>query len=173
MPSGTSDIRYDYNLASSYDGVKFSRPWMGPKFWCPNVYRNYDHNNYKIFRYADAVLLLSEAWCEKHDYTKSIHYLNMVRQRAQIDDYVFQTEVKLRGEIRDERGRELFGEWGRKYDLVRWGIWYDQIMAYLTYDTALSYVRPCHEYYPIPDVQCQRSGRALTNPEYDKYNLSE
>ena len=173
MPSGTSDIRYDYNLAASYNGVKFSRPWMGPKFWCPNIYRNHDRNNYKIFRYADALLLLSEAWCEKHEYTKSIHYLNMVRQRAQIDDYVFQTEVKLRGEIRNERGRELFGEWGRKYDLVRWGIWYDQIMAYLTYDTALSYVRPCHEYYPIPDVQCQRSGRALTNPEYDKYNLSE
>ena len=173
MPSGTSDIRYDYNLAASYNGVKFSRPWMGPKFWCPNIYRNHDRNNYKIFRYADALLLLSEAWCEKHDYTKSIHYLNMVRHRAEIDDYVFLTEVKLRGEIRNERGRELFGEWGRKYDLVRWGIWYDQIMAYLTYDTALSYVRPCHEYYPIPDVQCQRSGRALTNPEYDKYNLSE
>ena len=94
------------------------------------------------------------------------------RFRAQIDPYVFYGEVKLRGEIRDERGREFFGEWGRKYDLVRWGIWYDQLLAYTTYSTALANLRPCHEYYPIPDVQCARSGRILTNPEYDKYNLT-
>ena len=173
-PTGTGDVRRSYNIATEYDGVKFggSRSWMGPKFWCPGVYKNHDGNNYKIFRYADALLLLAEAWCEKGNYAKSVEYLNMVRFRAQIDPYVFYGEIKLRGEIRDERGRELFGEWGRKYDLVRWGIWYDQLLAYVTYSTALANLRPCHEYYPIPDVQCARSGRILTNPEYDKYNLT-
>ena len=132
---------------------------MGQKFWCFGIYRNHDSTNYKIFRYADALLLLAEAWCEKGDYSKSLHYLNMVRKRAQIDDYSFISEVKLRGEIRDERARELFGEFGRKYDLVRWGIWYEQVLAYLTYNKAQENVRPCHEYYPIPDVQCARSGK--------------
>ena len=173
-PTGKGDIRRPYNIATEYDGVKFNNnsSWMGPKFWCPGVYQHYDSNNYKIFRYADALLLLAEAWCEKGVYTKSVEYLNMVRSRAQITPYVFVNAIKLRGEIRDERGRELFGEWGRKYDLVRWGIWYDQILAYVTYNVAIANVRPCHEYYPIPDVQCARSGGVLSNPEYDKYNLT-
>ena len=172
-PSGTGDIRRDINMCSGWDGVSFpsSRVWMGPKFWSPGIYKYYDNMNYKIFRYADAVLLLAEAWCEKGDYAKSIEYLNQVRQRAQIADYYFVNEVKLRGEIRDERGRELFGEFGRKFDLVRWGIWYDQIVAYNLYGNVQENVRPCHEYYPIPDVQCARSGRVLSNPEYEKYGL--
>ena len=172
-PSGTGDIRRDINMCSGWDGVSFpsSHVWMGPKFWSPGIYKYYDNMNYKIFRYADAVLLLAEAWCEKGDYAKSIEYLNQVRQRAQIADYYFVNEVKLRGEIRDERGRELFGEFGRKFDLVRWGIWYDQIVAYNLYGNVQENVRPCHEYYPIPDVQCARSGRVLSNPEYEKYGL--
>jgi len=174
-PSGTSDVRRDYNISTGWNGATYGggSVWMGPKFWCFNIYRAYDNNNYKIFRYADAILLLAEAWCEKSNYSKSVEYLNMVRKRAQIDDYAFQSAVKLRGEIRDERGRELFGEWGRKFDLVRWGIWYDQVLAYNTYSLVQQNIRPCHEYYPIPDVQCARSGGKLSNPEYDKYNLSE
>lgn len=170
-PTGTGDIRREYNIATQWKGVKFngSRQWMGQKFWCFDEYKNYDNNNYKIFRYADALLLLSEAWCEKGNYSLSIDYLNKVRSRAEIDPYTFVSAVKLRGEIRNERGRELFGEFGRKYDLVRWGIWYEQVLAYCSYGLAVDNVRPCHEYYPIPDVQCARSGRVLNNPEYDKY----
>ena len=173
-PSGTGDIRRDYNMATGYDGVKFegSSTWMGPKFWCPGLYKRHDSNNYKIFRYADAVLLHAEALCEKGDYVKSVEMLNMVRARAEINPYSFQTEVKLRGEIRDERARELFGEFCRKYDLVRWGIWYDQMVAYCLYSNVQTNIRPCHEFYPIPDVQCERTGRILNNPEYDKYNLT-
>ena len=173
-PSGTGDIRRDYNMATGYDGVKFegSSTWMGPKFWCPGIYKRHDSNNYKIFRYADAVLLHAEALCEKGDYVKSVEMLNMVRARAEVNPYSFQTEVKLRGEIRDERARELFGEFCRKYDLVRWGIWYDQMVAYCLYSNVQTNIRPCHEFYPIPDVQCERTERILNNPEYDKYNLT-
>lgn len=174
-PSGTGDIRRGYNMCNGYNGVNFggSRYWMGPKFWCPGIYQNYDGNNYKIFRYADALLLLAEAWCEKGSYSKSVEYLNMVRERAQIEPYTYETPAKLRGEIRDERGRELFGEWGRKYDLVRWGVWYEQVVTYNLYNLVQENIRPCHQYYPIPDVQCARSGGVLDNPEYRKYNLVE
>lgn len=172
-PTGTGDIRREYNIATTWHGTKFkTTEWMGQKFWCFNVYHNYDSNNYKVFRYADALLLLSEAWCEKGNYNRSIEYLNKVRARAELTPYTFVSMVKLRGEIRDERARELFGEFGRKYDLVRWGIWYDQVLAYNTYSLAVENIRPCHEYYPIPDVQCVRSGGVLSNPEYDKYNLT-
>ena len=172
-PSGKGDIRREVNMCSGWGGVNFgsSRVWMGPKFWSPGTYKYYDNMNYKVFRYADAVLLLAEAWCEKGDFAKSIEYLNMVRNRAEIDPYHFVTQVKLRGEIRDERGRELFGEFGRKFDLVRWGIWYEQVSAYNLYSNVQTNILPCHEYYPIPDVQCARSGRVLSNPEYEKYGF--
>lgn len=173
-PADKGDIRRDINISRGWNGQKFggNSQWMGQKFWCFGVYKNYDNNHYKIFRYADALLLLAEAWFEKGDYSKSVEYLNIVRARAEVAPYSYVSAVKLRGEIRDERARELFGEFGRKYDLVRWGIWYEQVHAYVTYNKAVENIRPCHEYYPIPDAQCARSGRILSNPEYDKYNLS-
>lgn len=171
--SAKTDSRASYNMSKGYGDMKFngSRVWMGPKFWCPGVYQNKDNNNYKVFRYADAVLLLSEAYCELGDFTESVRYLNMVKERAGAQVYTFQTQVRLRGEIRDERARELFGEFGRKYDLVRWGIWYQQVLAYNTYKNIQANIRPCHEYYPIPSLQCEISGGILSNPEYVKYNL--
>lgn len=173
--SGTGDVRRTINMSTGWNGVSFpnSRVWMGPKFWCPSVYQNRDDNNYKIFRYADAILLMAEAYCELNNSTESVKYLNMVRKRAQLSDYTYQNQIKLRGEIRDERARELFGEWGRKYDLVRWGIWYDQVLAYNTYSNVQANIRPCHEYYPIPSIECEISGGILDNPEYKKYNLVE
>ena len=171
--SGTGDIRREINMCSGWEGVSFpsSRVWMGPKFWCPNVYQNKDDNNYKIFRYADAILLMAEAYYEKGNYPEAVRYLNMVKARAQIKEYSFVDSIKLRGEIRDERARELFGEWQRKFDLVRWGIWYDQVKAYNTYSNIQANIRPCHEYYPIPSLQCEISGGILDNPEYKKFNL--
>ena len=175
FPGGGADVRRSINMCSSWNGVSFpsSRVWMGPKFWCPGIYQTRDSNNYKILRYADALLLMSEAYCEKGMYEESLLYLNKVRARANAEPLSFQSGVKLRGEIRDERGRELFGEWGRKFDLVRWGIWYDQVKAYNLYNLVQDNIKPCHEYYPIPDTQCQISGGVLSNPEYAKYNLAE
>lgn len=149
LRSGVGDIRRDYTLVTSWNGVSFpgSRCWLGPKFWCPGMYAYYDSNNYKVFRYADALLLMAEAYCEQGEYSSAISYLNKVRNRAGLSNYgSFDTYIKLREEIRKERARELFGEFGRKYDLVRWGVWYQQVLA---------------------------SGGALDNKEYDKYGLGE
>ena len=70
-----------------------------------------------------------------------------------------------------ERARELFGEFQRKFDLVRWGVWYERTKNYNNYATLQSYMEPCHEYYPIPDSQVLASGGALDNNEYKKYGL--
>ena len=96
----------------------------------------------------------------------------MVRNRAGLGDYVFRTLPRLVDEIRNERARELFGEFQRKFDLVRWGIWYDAVQDNTDSENLRENMLPCHEYYPIPDDQCARTGRILSNPEYDKYGLS-
>ena len=172
MPSMVADARRDINMVSSWGGHSFSTTWMGPKFWCPGQYTTNDSNNYKVFRYADAVLMMAECHCELGAYTESIACLDEVRGRAGLAAYgSFQNVAKLRDEIRKERARELFGEFQRKFDLVRWGIWYSFTVQYNTYQDMLKNIRPCHEYYPIPDQQVIASGYNLDNNAYKEYGL--
>ena len=63
-----NDKRKTLNMAWEYDGKPFSsvgtRPWLGPKFWCPGMQNTADFNNQKVFRYADAVLMMAECYAE-------------------------------------------------------------------------------------------------------------
>lgn len=169
------DIRKADNMAWEYNGQEFSsvgsNPWPGPKFWCPDMVKSSDGNNYKVFRYADALLMLAECWCELGDTDKSISYLNLVRNRAGLGDYTFRTRERLVNEIRDERARELFGEFQRKFDLVRWGIWFDAVQQNTDSENLRENMRPCHEYYPIPETEVVNSKNNLDNKEYNKYGL--
>ena len=74
-------------------------------------------------------------------------------------------------EIQKERGRELLGEFQRKFDLVRWGIWYQMTYDYTNYSTLKENMLPCHEYYPIPDKEVVYSGGALDNKAYNEYGM--
>ena len=63
---------------------------------------------------------------------------------------------------------ELLGEFQRKFDLVRWGVWYKRTYEYSDYDALKNNLRPCHEYYPIPDTEVALSEGALDNKAYEK-----
>lgn len=170
------DLRKNLNMAWDYNGVAFSnvatRPWLGPKFWCPGMVNSADSNNPKVFRYADAVLMLSEAYLRLGERELSKAKLNIVRKRAGTAPYDVDTnDQALLEEIQKERGRELFGEFSRKYDLVRWGIWYQQTYDYTDYASLKQQILPCHEYYPIPDKEVVYSGYALDNNAYAKFGL--
>lgn len=147
-----------------------STPWLGNKFWCPDMRSTRDANNYKIFRYAGAVLGLAEANLMKGDVASSLHYLNMVRSRAGLSDLsladVGGNADLLMEEIRRECAKELLGEYNRKFDLVRWGIWYERTRQYNTGSLISQNVRPCNRYWPIPADQVAASGGVLTNMEY-------
>lgn len=147
-----------------------STPWLGNKFWCPDMRSTRDANNYKIFRYAGAVLGLAEANLMKGDIASSLHYLNMVRSRAGLSDLsladVGGNADLLMEEIRRECAKELLGEYNRKFDLVRWGIWYERTRQYNTGSLISQNIRPCNRYWPIPADQVAASGGVLTNKEY-------
>lgn len=173
---GSGDIRWEYNLATHYKGVKFTMsnnlPWLGPKFWNPDMQAAADGNNMKVFRYADAILLLAEAYMELGEDALAVEKLNIVKARAQIVPFgSFGHRDELFEEIVKERARELYGEFTRKYDLVRWGIWYRQTFDYNDYGTLQLNIQPCHEYYPIPDKEVVYSGFALDNKAYEAYGL--
>ena len=153
----------------TFDAIKKGGMFYGgEKFWCPDMVANYDSNNYRLFRYADAVLMMSESLCRLGHAKKAVAYLDLVRARAGLDSYLpeYISEADMIKEIQNERARELGGEMHRKFDLVRWGIWYDQTLQFNEEARVKSNIRECHEYYPIPDTECALSGGVLNNEAY-------
>lgn len=155
---------------------KSSYFYGGPKFWCLGMTANYDSNNYRIFRYADAILMKAECLYRLGKGNDAVAYINMVRTRAYTDpdtgdvalgyEYPYKTDDELFQMIKDERARELGGEFQRKFDLVRWGIWYEETKKYNESDKVVLNIRQCHKYYPIPETECALSGGILTNDDY-------
>lgn len=166
VPKG---VYYFNNVTAS------SQPFLGNKFWCFGMEYNMDSNNYKVFRFAGVTLCLAEAhlMCGNHD--KACSYLNAVKSRAGIRTVSasdFASRDALLAEIQDESARELFGEFGRRFDLVRWGIWHENCLKWgnsILKNNIRDY--PCRQYYPIPDTQVTLSNNALDNKEYNKYGL--
>ncbi|MCY7360388.1 MAG: RagB/SusD family nutrient uptake outer membrane protein, partial [Rudanella sp.] len=72
-----------------------------------------------VYRLADLYLVAAEAYAAQSNSAKSLEYLNKVRQRAGIPNFTGTEKAKLEREILDERGRELFFENKRWYDLHR------------------------------------------------------
>jgi hypothetical protein len=176
-----ADPRRNMMLAYAYNGTWFNRPksnnytgkpWPGPKFWCPNMSLANDGNNQKVFRYADALLMLAEAANEKDDAATAMQALNEVKARASAGFVLagFPGKDAFLEEVKKERARELFGEYTRKWDLVRWGDFYTRVSATSATEVAAikTNLRPYHEYYPIPQAEVDRSKGALTNDAYNK-----
>jgi hypothetical protein len=155
------------DTGETFAGIKTGGQFYGgEKFWCPDMTANYDSNNYRIFRYADAVLMMAESLCRLGYAQKAVEYLDQVRARAGLEGYSYLSEAEMIKEIQNERARELGGEMHRKFDLVRWGIWYDQTLQFNEQDRVKSNIRECHQYYPIPDTECALSGGILKNEAY-------
>ena len=148
---------------------KNGRPWAGPEFWRQDQRSNSDGNNYKLFRYADALLMMAECYCQLGQLDMAQTYLNITRARAGVDPLPYSTQDEMMSNIMDERARELGGELHRKWDLVRWGIWYERVVENNENTNGLlQNIRPYHEYYPISDVECSLSNYILTNDAYEK-----
>ena len=120
---------------------------------------------------ADAILMKAECLCETEAYEEAITYLNKTRVRAGLNPWVDATPENLREEIRKERARELFGEFQRKFDLVRWGVFYDLVKETTSYKPIINAIQPCHRYYPIPDSEVAKSKYILDNKEYEQYGF--
>lgn len=77
-------------------------------------------NDIILYRLGEVYLMAAEAYAGIDNTTKAIEYLNKTRNRAGIGDYTGGTDKpSVEKEILDERGRELFFENKRWYDLVR------------------------------------------------------
>ncbi|MEM9546180.1 MAG: RagB/SusD family nutrient uptake outer membrane protein [Bacteroidota bacterium] len=84
-----------------------------------------------ILRYADVLLLFAEAENEVNGPSSAAYdAVNQVRQRAGLEDLEMgMSQGVFREAIRLERRHELYGEFQRRWDLIRWGIWVETMQA--------------------------------------------
>lgn len=162
----------DLNTGDTFNFTKeYGKTFGGKKFWCRDLVSNYDSNNYKLFRYADAVLMMAECHYRKGEMTKAESYLNETRNRAGIGDVEGLDDDNFITELLNERARELAGELHRKYDLVRIlgkNGWCEITKKYHGGSKGLKdRIKPYHAYYPIPDTECALTGYILTNDAYE------
>jgi hypothetical protein len=76
-------------------------------------------SDFIIYRLSDLLLLKAEAYAALNQIDNALLNLNKVRTRAAIPNYTETTKALVEKEILDERGRELYNEMKRWWDLVR------------------------------------------------------
>ena len=187
----TGDPRYKgtvINLGDSIDGVlivgdgqtpKITKYWNGSdsivieiqcynrKVWVPgdNTITQMGHHR-RLIRYADVLLMASEALNENNKPGEALIYLNLVRQRARegnsaiLPDITTTNQSELRDLIFNERRHELAMEGWRFWDLVRTG------RAAQVLDS-LGFIEGKHELLPVPQSEIDISqGSLLQNPKW-------
>jgi hypothetical protein len=94
----------------------------GIKYLDGDATRNVAHErDVIIYRYADAFIMLAEAYNEIGDSGNALEYLKIARDRVNASEIITTNQDELRQTIRDERIREFYGEYSELYDMRRWG----------------------------------------------------
>jgi hypothetical protein len=119
--------------------------------------------NEKALRYADVLLLLSEAVTMQSRPADAYPYITKVRSRAQLPALTAGlNETQMMAEIRHQRMLEFAREGQRFYDLKRWGL----LQQELTSSDKIGkqfYVVNKHDYFPIPQDEINSNSKAEQN----------
>ncbi len=117
------DKRKAASIADGYvnpAGVAVAQPFV-KKYLHPHAQFNNTNNNWPVYRYADALLLLAECLNEQGKSAEALPLLNQVRVRAGLAATTATTQATLRDALARERRVELAFENHRWLDLVRTG----------------------------------------------------
>lgn len=115
---GDKRIPYTWITERQSDGPKISwiTKYPGTRYAEDRV----PDNDLIMYRLADIYLMKAEAYAGLSDIPSAVEYLEKVKDRADTGEYTGATDKQsVEKEILDERGRELFFENKRWYDLVR------------------------------------------------------
>lgn len=150
----TPDVTYAANGTDTLEVECYNQ-----KVWVPGstTIEQWGYNIRHI-RFAEVLLIAAEALNENGQPGTALTYLNIVRDRAGVDDITTTDQSELRDLILRERMLELAMEGNRFYDLVRTG----KAQQFLG---PLGFVTGKHELLPIPQSEIDLSGGVLTqNP---------
>jgi hypothetical protein len=133
---------------------------------------------YPLIRYADVLLMLSEAYNETNQLDKAVTELNKVRAREGVNMpglnsgpswMIVSTKEDMTERIRKERAIELTCEGHRFSDLRRWGIAKETLSERkaLSIYGDLLYVHKFADrdwLWPVPSVEIERNSLLEQNP---------
>lgn len=156
--------------ASPKVGVPFIKKYLNPHTDVNNT-----DDNWPVYRYADALLLLAEALNEQGKSAEALVHLNQVRDRAfgvGVSPIVTTDQTALREILENERRVELAFENHRWHDLVRTGKAIEVMTAYgeeikqrYDYLRPDSYtITPAKLLYPIPVFEIEINPDLTQNP---------
>lgn len=160
----------NYTPAAGKAGVPYIKKYLHT----PHVASNNTNDNWPIYRYADALLLLAEAQNEQGKSGEALANLNLVRARAGLVPATETNQNLLRDIILHERRVELAFENHRWHDLVRTGKAIEVMNAYgaklkqqYSYLSPDSYnVTANRLLYPIPQSERELNPALTQNPGY-------
>ena len=119
------DTRKDVCLQENYinqdNGAVVDRAYVNKYMY--DVVDLYDAgNDWPVMRYADILLMYSEALNELNGVSDALPYLNQIRERAGLDDYTeadITNKYQFRIALENERRKEFAFENHRYFDLLR------------------------------------------------------
>lgn len=117
-PDSTEDLRVATGFASFLAEKPFCIKYSNIFYMQPNNAAPIARNNMIIFRLADILLLKAEALAATSKFGDARTILNNIRAMAGIKDWTG-SDADLFAGVISERGRELFMEGHRFYDLIR------------------------------------------------------
>ena len=147
----------------------YANPFINKYRW-PHTKVNNTDDNWPVYRYADALLLLAENLVAQSRAGEATQYVNQVRNRAGLADIASVTaEV-----VANERRHELAFENHRWHDLVRTGKAIEVMTAYGTYIKSVDMLVPEDSYrmtpekllFPIPHREIATNPEIKQNPGY-------
>lgn len=158
-----------YTPAPGMIGIPYAKKYLHPSETANNT-----DDDWQMYRYGDALLLLADALNEQGRSTEALPYLNQVRERAGLADVTILNKDELRIKILHERRVELAFEDHRWFDLLRSGTAvavmnaYGKVMkANSNHLSPASYnVTNDRLLYPIPESEIGLNTLLTQNPGY-------
>jgi G:T/U-mismatch repair DNA glycosylase len=159
----------NYTPADGKVGVPYIK-----KYLHSHAIANNTNDNWPIYRYSGALLLLAEAQNEQGKSGPALTNLNTVRTRAGLPASTETDQAKLRAVILHERRVELAFENQRWHDLVRTGTVIPVMTAYGTKAKTIYKFLPGNAFginnnrllFPIPQSERELNPQLTQNPGY-------
>ncbi len=163
------DNQVDFEYWEFQGSKRIARPHLGKfadRSGTVDPFANLDDHNFKVFRYAEVLLMLAEVNNEINNGPTDVAYeaINEVRRRAyestafDIPAGLNYTEFKAAMML--ERRKEFFQEAKRWWDLVRW----DNFMEVMTANGRNPQLH--NRYFPIPQNVLDKNSNIAQNPGY-------
>jgi len=139
----------------------------GNDYYYPDKYKlGYDGlsvpmEDYVVFRLSEQYLIRAEARAHEGNLSGAMSDLNLIRNRAGLQNIVSTDQASLLSAIQHERHVELFCEWGNRwFDLKRTG------KATEVLSLIKSGWQPNDTLYPIPQIELNSNPFLTQNPGY-------